>query len=80
MDVRATGERRVSTDSWPHERWVIVDSRNTAWRMGMNCYLSREQAKAQIASWVERDARGVRQDIHEKVPFMVPKLLKDDET
>ena len=64
---------------WPHERWVIVDSRNDAWRMGMNCYLSCEQAQQQIRSWTERDKRGGRQDIHAKIPFMVPKLLMDDE-
>ena len=62
-----------------HERWIIVDSRNPKWRMGMNCYLSRAQALEQIEGWTERDKRGIRQDIHEKIPFMVPLRLKDGE-
>ena len=69
----------MSKDDFPRERWVIVDSRNTKWRMGLNCYLSKQQALDQIRYWVDRDKRGGRPDIHDKIPYMMALQLKDGE-
>lgn len=52
------------------ELWHVADSR-TGRRASIASYSSREQAERAIASWLERDAKGGRPDLHETIPFLV---------
>lgn len=52
------------------ESWTWVDSR-TRKRVSITSTMTREQAEQQLAAWQERDAKGGRPDLHDKMPYIV---------
>lgn len=58
------------------ELWGIADSR-TGRRVSVTAYPTEASAAKEIASMRKRDERGIRPDVHELMPYLVPCLITD---
>jgi hypothetical protein len=58
------------------EIWRIVDSRTDV-PVSIAAFGTERQALQQIEGWRERDRRGKRQDVHDVMPHLKARRLKD---
>ena len=54
---------------FPEELWGIFDSR-TGERATVASFLTEHGAREQIKEWKVRDGNGLRQDVHDLLPFL----------